>query len=230
MTTSRKLNIKKYLLIFVMTIAAISYIFRFAINRAPAKAVGKIDNSFFHSGDIIFQSSKSEQAIAIRMATDSYYSHCGIIYNDSNQLYVYEAVQPVRLTPFNEWIARGEGGRFQVRRLKDADKILTPATILKMKAEGEKYLGKDDDNYFGWSDEQIYCSELVWKIYKQATGLSIGELQPLVSLNLSVPLVQEKLYERYGKNIPLNEKVITPLEIYKSPLLITVYANGKPQL
>jgi hypothetical protein len=33
-----------------------------------------------------------------------------------------------------------------------------------MKATGEGFLGKDYDLTFGWSDERLYCSELVWKV------------------------------------------------------------------
>lgn len=47
----------------------------------------------------------------------------------------------------------------------------------KMKKVGEKYIGKDYDLYFEWSDSRIYCSELVWKIYKESIGLEIGNLE-----------------------------------------------------
>jgi uncharacterized protein YycO len=39
--------------------------------------------------------------------------------------------------------------------------------------------------YFEWSDDRMYCSELVWKIYFEATGIAIGSLQQLKEFNLT---------------------------------------------
>ena len=61
-------------------------------------------------GDIIFQTSTSGQSKAIQIATGSKYSHMGIIYKEGNEIFVYEAVQPVKLTPLKDWISRGENG------------------------------------------------------------------------------------------------------------------------
>lgn len=57
-------------------------------------------------GDIIFQTSKSNQSKAIQLATNSKYSHMGIIYKINGQVFVYEAVQPVKLTALTKWINR----------------------------------------------------------------------------------------------------------------------------
>jgi hypothetical protein len=43
-------------------------------------------------GDIIFQTSLSNQSKAIQLATKSKYSHCGIIFKNENGFYVLEAV------------------------------------------------------------------------------------------------------------------------------------------
>ena len=32
---------------------------------------------------------------------------------------------------------------------------------------------KDYDLYFEWSDDKIYCSELVWKIYKNGADIEL---------------------------------------------------------
>jgi hypothetical protein len=78
------------------------------------------------SGDIIFQTSGSSQSKAIQLATKSRYSHMGIIYEIEGEFYVYEAVQPVKLTKLNDWIQRGEGSHYVIKRLKDSkDKLTT---------------------------------------------------------------------------------------------------------
>ena len=76
--------------------------------------------------------------------------------------------------------------------------------------------------YFEWSDERIYCSELVWKIYKKAVGVNIGKLQRFSKLNLENEEVRQKMIERYGEEIPGNEKISSPESIFASQQLITV--------
>lgn len=149
----------------------------------------------------------------------------GIIYKQGDDFFVYEAVQPVKLTPLNEWINRGENGHYVVKRIKNSDKLLTPETLAKMKQIGEKYSGKDYDLYFEWTDSRIYCSELVWKIYNEAIGLEIGELEKLGDFDLTDKAVKQKLIERYGDNIPKDELVISPASMFDSDQLITIYNN-----
>ena len=179
----------------------------------------------FQSGDIIFQTSESSQSKAIQLATNSQYSHMGIIYEEDNKLFFYEAIQPVKLTPLDDWIKRGKDGHYVLKRLKDSNKILTAETLAKMKEIGHQYENKDYDIYFGWSDDRIYCSELVWKIHKQATGIEIGQLEQLKDFDLSNEIVKQKIRERYGDNIPMDEKVISPSAMFDSDQLVTIMEN-----
>jgi len=179
-------------------------------------------SSQLQNGDIIFQTSLSRQSKAIQDATGSRYSHMGIIYKDNGQFYVYEAVQPVKLTPLQQWVQRGEKHHFVVKRLKSANRLLTPGALAKMRKIGEQFMGKDYDSYFAWSNKQIYCSGLVWKIYKEALDVEIGQLQTLADFDLSGHLTSKIMQERYGENPPVNELVISPAAMYKSSELETV--------
>lgn len=189
--------------------------------------LGSCDSSTkaYKNGDIIFQISLSAQSKAIQLATQSQYSHCGIIYQKGNEYFVFEAVQPVKLTPLKEWIARGENHHYVIKRLKNAQSILSPKVLVSMQKEGEKLRGKKYDIYFGWDDQRIYCSELIWKIYKRGANIEIGKLQKLKDFDLDNEVVREKLKERYGKTIPLNEKVISPASIFDDSQLIEVGRN-----
>jgi hypothetical protein len=190
------------------------------------KVVNKlVDSDELKNGDLIFQTSLSRQSKVIQLATKSKYSHCGLIYRNGKDFYVFEAVQPVKLTPLDKWIARGKDEKFVIKRLKNADKVLTPSTIEKMKEVGDQFKGKSYDLTFEWSDDKIYCSELIWKIYQRATGLEIGKLQKLKDFDLSDKAVQAKMKERYGDKIPMDETVISPVAIYDSELLMTVKSN-----
>ncbi|HAR46547.1 MAG: peptidoglycan peptidase [Nitrospirae bacterium GWC2_57_13] len=181
----------------------------------------------FRDGDIIFQASRSSQSRAIQLATGSRYSHMGIIFILRGKPVVLEAVQPVKLTPFSEWVRRGEKGHYVVKRLKDADQVLTLAVLKKMKALGMSFLGRNYDLAFGWSDERIYCSELVWKVYQRVAGIEIGSLQRLGDFDLSHAEVKKKLRERYGDHVPLDEPVISPAAMFESSLLLPVVVKGR---
>lgn len=188
---------------------------------APEVAhVGELKN-----GDLIFQTSLSSQSKAVQLATRSKYSHCGIVYQEGSKFYVFEAVQPVKRTPLQQWIARGQGGKYVVKRLKNADQVLTPAVLKKMKQVGDQFNGKKYDLTFEWSDDKIYCSELIWKVYQRATGLEIGKLEKLSSFDLTSDAVKKKMKERYGDKVPLEEPVISPAAVFESEWLVTVKSN-----
>ncbi len=178
--------------------------------------------SELRDGDIIFQTSLSTQSLAIQQATRSRYSHCGMIYRAGDKFYVFEAVQPVKTTPLDEWIARGKDEKFVVKRLKNADEVLTPATLAKMKRIGEGFRGRDYDLTFEWSDDRIYCSELIWKIYERGAGMELGKLETLGDFDLSGVAVEAKLRERYGDAVPLDATVISPAAIFDCELLETI--------
>lgn len=94
-----------------------------------------------------------------------------------------------------------------------------------MKAVGEGFLGKKYDRTFEWSDDKIYCSELVWKIYKRGAGIEIGKLAQLRDFDLSHPEVKKVMSERYGNSIPFGEIVISPVDLFESDKLKVVASN-----
>ena len=173
-------------------------------------------------GDIIFHTSRSAQSVAVQRATGSRYSHMGIVLLRDGKPYVFEAVSTVRYTPLAQWTARGNGGRYVVKRLRDADKLLTPGAVARLHARTADFAGRPYDLTFEWSDGRIYCSELVWKLYQRALGVRIGELQKIRAFNLTDPAVRAKMRERYGDKVPMDEPVISPVAMFDSPLLVTV--------
>ena len=195
------------------------------LDKAKSEIQELASNDAIKNGDLIFQTSLSAQSKAIQLATKSTYSHCGIIYKEGNNFFVFEAIQPVKLTPLDKWIARGQDGKFVIKRLKNAEQVLTPNTLLKMRQVGDSFNGKNYDLTFEWSDEKIYCSELIWKIYQRATGIEIGKLEKLSDFDLTHEAVKKKMKERYPNKIPTEEIVISPAAIFESEHLITVKSN-----
>jgi uncharacterized protein YycO len=173
-------------------------------------------------GDLVFQTSRSGQSLAIQRATHSPWSHMGVVLVRDGRPFVFEASATVRYTPLGTWAARGDGGAYTVRRLKQP---LTTRQAAKLRAAAGKYAGRPYDLYFEWSDERIYCSELAWKMYHDALGLEIGARQRLREFDLTDPAVKAKMRERYGTRIPLEEPVISPGAMYDSPLLETIVSR-----
>ncbi|PBJ07358.1 YiiX family permuted papain-like enzyme [Flavobacterium sp. ACN6] len=193
----------------------------FPNNPFTGTAPEKTTASKYKDGDIIFQTSESKQCEAVRIATNSKFSHCGIIYDINGKWFVFEAVQPVKLTPLEDWIKHGQDSKYVVKRLKN-DAVLTPEVLQKMKEYSQQFNGKEYDAYFEWTDNRIYCSELVWKIYKNAAGIELSTLRELKDFNLADIRVQKILKERYGNDIPLEEKVVAPSDLADSNILKTV--------
>jgi uncharacterized protein YycO len=175
----------------------------------------------FQDGDMIFQTSKSSQSEMIKQVTGSNLTHCGIIFHKNGKPYVFEAVNPVKVTPLNEWVKRGVGSKYKVTRLnyklRDNHKKM-------MYDYAKRQLGKQYDMKFQWSDNKMYCSELVWKIYN-ASGYTIADPKRFVDYSLEKPIVQNEIKKRYGKTINLNETVVAPIDIYNSPIASEVYSN-----
>ena len=173
-------------------------------------------------GDLVFQTSTSPQSRAIQLATHSPYSHMGIVIHRNGNPFVYEAAATVEYTPLAEWIGRGVGGTYVVKRLKEADRLLTGESLSKLRRVAEEFHHKPYDAYFGWSDQRLYCSELVWKIYQRTLGLEIGRPQKLKAFDLTNKEVRRQLRQRYGSKIPYDERVISPGAMFNSRLLATV--------
>lgn len=180
-----------------------------------------IDLSKIQEGDIIFQESESIQSTAIKLATNSRYTHVGIIFKYKKGFQVLEAIEPVKKTSLDEFIERGKNQHFVIKRLKNKE-LLTIEIIQKMKDYGNSLLGKHYDIFFNWSDKEIYCTELIWKMYFHSTKLKIGDLKTLKDFDLSSKVVKDLMRKRYGEKIPYEEPVISPVDMFESKQLIKV--------
>jgi hypothetical protein len=146
------------------------------------------------------------------------------LYKDKD-FYVLEAIQPVKTTSLAAFIARGNGGHYVIKRIKNATQILTDSVLNNMQAIGNQFLGKDYDITFEWNDDKIYCSELVWKIFQRGAGVELGKLATLKEFDLNNELVKRIMHKRYGTNINYEEKVISPASVFESKNLEIVKEN-----
>jgi hypothetical protein len=174
-------------------------------------------------GDLVFQTSRSAQSGAVAAATSSRLTHMGVVLLQDGRPMVLEAVEPVRLTPFDAWRRRGLDGRVWVRRLRDADAVLDAPALDRMRTLGHAWLGRHYDLQFRWDDDRLYCSELAWKLYDRAAGVRLGRLQRAGDLALGSPEVQRKVRERFAAGgFDPAEPVVTPQAIFDDRRLVAV--------
>ncbi len=177
----------------------------------------------FQDGDIIFHKSQSSQSAAIGEATGSPWSHVGIIVKNGTDTYVAEAIQPVTVTSLRSFVSRGKNSEFRVYRFKHYNNMTMK---LKLYSTLKTYYGKNYDIYFEFNNERIYCSELVYKVFKIVTGQEVGRLQKMKELNLTGPHVQKLIQDRFtdiGKVLDPNELIITPINQMLAQDLILVF-------
>ena len=167
-----------------------------ASNVAPAA---------LQEGDLLFQSLPHNPLVnAIEGASGSPFSHCGIVHLTPAGPVVIEAIGPVKETPLSVWKAQARDRQYVTYRLKPAFRDKIPAFIKAAQAmEGRPY-----DHHYAWDDEAIYCSELIYKAFLNATGEKLGTLQRLGDMNWKPYAAVMEQVE--GGPVPVDRQMITP--------------------
>lgn len=171
-------------------------------------------------GDVVFQTLEPGPLVnAIETVSQSHFSHCGIVVIRKDGVFVLEAMGTVHYTPWKEWVEQGVGGHFEVYRPKtlkgaDRDKFVDGA---------RKYLDLPYDYHYKMDDEYIYCSELVYKGFKVATGREPVPPQKLKDLNWRASVAFIMVWEM--GSLPLEREIITPVALTRSADFEKVYSN-----
>jgi len=167
--------------------------------RAPAA-------SALRSGDLVFQTSRSPQSKGIQAATRSPWSHVGVVEVARDGVFVVEAIGRVSRTPWQAWAARGERGEALVLRPRALDAAARAGVV----AEAKRHLGKPYDTAFGWGDDRLYCSELVWKAFARGAGVELGRKERLG--DLAVGGLEGAIAARWG-SVPRDLVLVTPASL-----------------
>ncbi|HET6409405.1 MAG TPA: YiiX/YebB-like N1pC/P60 family cysteine hydrolase [Chthoniobacteraceae bacterium] len=166
-------------------------------------------------GDLLFQSLPHGELVdAIEGITQSQWSHCGIVMHKGSHWVVVEAIGHVRETPLPLWIPRGRGGRFVALR----PTAVQPSTL---RSALHPYMGRPYDFRYAPGDNEIYCSELIFKAYRDSHGVALGNWQPLGELNWKPFEVFIRKMEAGA--LPLARPMITPVGLMESGSLRQVY-------
>ena len=110
-----------------------------------------------------------------------------------------------------------------VYRLREKHREHVP----KMLACCETYLGRPYDYRYQLDDESIYCSELIYKSFRDATnGQQLGELRKFGDMNWGPYEVLIRQIE--GGDVPINREMITPRDWARARQLAGQVELGKP--
>lgn len=169
-------------------------------------------------GDVLFQStSHNPLTDTIEAATESPFSHCGLAHQTDGSWVVIEAIGPVKETPMAEWISRGRGQAVTVFRLKEAYREKIPPLV----KAAQSYEGLPYDIHYEFDDRAIYCSELIFKAFRTATGEELGKVQALGDLKIEGH--EDFIKSIEGGSIPRDRKMITPRSLSEASQLEKIY-------
>lgn len=145
-------------------------------------------------GDVIFQNSLSAQSLAILLATDSPYTHVGILdFDAAGNPVVLEAVKTTRATPLADWITQGKDGMVAIYRMEG----LTEDEAQAVTEAARSHFGKGYDPYFYRTEDALYCSELVHVAFRDGMGAALGRAQRLGELDLDSAAVRGLIEARW---------------------------------
>ena len=158
-------------------------------------------------GDVIFQTSKSQQSPLIQIATRSKITHCGIIIMKDGKPYVLETLKTLVVTPLDKFIARGEGGKYWLKRSNKEN----------IKIKYGSYLGKPYDLAFKFDNGKFYCSELIYDIYKNQLGIELCEPKKVSDYLIlgtdKMPQIEKAMKKR---GITKEQYAVAPVDIFES--------------
>jgi hypothetical protein len=212
MKNKRRLTIAALLLLS----AGASLISCASNNNVNERGAGPASAGELRDGDLVFQDSGSAQSKAIKALTKSDFCHVGIYFNEGGQGFVYEAHSKVEKTKYGSWINRkgGLGAAMRLKKYRDGLPTDKAAALKRAIPLGAPY-----DSLFLWNDTKIYCSELAYDAYNRALGEKIGTVQKFRDFDQQSTAFKE-LAARFGSQpVPMEEPVITPEAMYRSPLL-----------
>ena len=158
-------------------------------------------------GDVIFQTSQSEQSPLLQIATRSKITHCGIIVMKNGKPYVLETLKTLVLTPLDKFIARGVDGKYWLKRSKKDN----------IKIKYNSYLGKPYDLAFKFDNGKFYCSELIYDIYKNQLGIELCKPKKvsdyLILWTDKLPKIEMAMKKR---GITKEQYAVAPVDIFNS--------------
>ena len=196
---------KKALIISGIILLLLALPFSSMVTETFTAQTGAIKD--IREGDVIFQTSQSEQSPLIQIGTRSMITHCGIVVMKGGKPYVLETQRTIVLTSFDKFIARGKDGRYWLKRSKKDN----------IKIKYNSYLGKPYDLAFKFDNGKFYCSELIYDIYIKQLGIELCKPKKvgdyLILGTDELPKIEKAMKKR---GITKEQYAVAPVDIFNS--------------
>ena len=158
-------------------------------------------------GDVIFQTSLSQQSPLIKMGTRSTITHCGVVVMKDGKPYVLETQKTLVLTPLKKFIARGKDSKYWHKRPK----------LDNIKIKYSSYLGKPYDLAFKFDNGKFYCSELIYDVYLNQLGIELCKPKTidnyLILGSHRIPKIKRAMKKR---GITMEQYAVAPVDVFNS--------------
>lgn len=165
---------------FVTSFILFGFLFIFSFKNQKIEINGR-DISFFNSYDVIITCGQSfySRLININNFSLDNYSHIGILICENNKIFVLHSTPDgtkengIRYDEIQKFIDLSDVNKYTVLRLSNLNQ--TEKEILSEEISRLRHLNVPFDYDFNNRDQsQIYCSELVWLIYKKVSPLFLN--------------------------------------------------------
>ncbi|MEE8443983.1 MAG: YiiX/YebB-like N1pC/P60 family cysteine hydrolase [Alphaproteobacteria bacterium] len=146
--------------------------------EAPALVLDPARLAVLQSGDLVFRRSRTLWGdIAVEFSSrDQRFSHVGIVYRDASGLYVIHAIGnpvtragKVRRVSLGRFLENSRDVGFYRLRLAPAKRRAVAEAALDHARRGTPF----DADFSLDSSDSVYCTELIWRVVRQAAGVEI---------------------------------------------------------
>jgi hypothetical protein len=174
-------------------------------------------------GDLVFIRVSALPFRKIAAATGSWTNHVGVVIEiDGADPIVAESRFPFsRLSSFARFVARSEGRRVAVGRLKAP---LTDLQRSRVCAAAKERLGVLYDTGFDLHSSRQFCSRYVREVFREGIGASIGEVVTFAELLSRQPHSDLGFWRLwYFGRIPWDRETVSPASLLASAHLDVIF-------
>ncbi|MEM6990899.1 MAG: YiiX/YebB-like N1pC/P60 family cysteine hydrolase [Myxococcota bacterium] len=177
------------------------------------------------TGDLVFVQGGSRHASALGAAMPGELNHVGLVFVTSDGPQVVSAGKKLDQASYDQWLRHNSASHIVVKRLKDAEALLTDEKLLPLKQFSFTSRGRDYDYSFDWDDTNLYASEYVHKAFVKGPGVELGKKETLASLGLDAATAKA-IGDKYGGTVDVNTEVVTVASIFADERLSTVFDSA----
>ena len=181
-------------------------------------------------GDLIFIREANPIFRHVAETTRSWETHVGILFSGPNGTWqVAESRFPrSQFTPLEKFIARSEHGRFTITRHAVE---LSPGEKQRLRQSARARMGRFYNLGFNYDARGLYCSKLVFDVYREAAGVQVGSLTTFRQLLVANPRAPVGFWRAwfFGR-IPWERRCITTTSEMTSPEFRIVYDSTSEKI